>query len=59
MESNVRMTVRIQIVCGKFSIRSVRSAFEESVGSWLKKFKTKDKELLQRKQALLNYVTAY
>ncbi|KAL2535399.1 Fatty-acid-binding protein 1 [Forsythia ovata] len=48
MESDVRMTVRLQIVYGKLSIRSVRSAFEESVGSRLKKFGTEDKELLHR-----------
>ncbi|PIN18250.1 Chalcone isomerase [Handroanthus impetiginosus] len=49
MESDVRMTVRLQIVYGRLSIRSVRSAFEESVGSRLQKFGGSDnKELLQR-----------
>lgn len=48
MESDVRMTVRLQIVYGKLSIRSVRNAFEESIGSRLKKFGTEDKELLQK-----------
>ncbi|OWM66841.1 fatty-acid-binding protein 1 [Punica granatum] len=49
MESDICMTVRLQIVYGKLSIRSVRSAFEESVGSRLKKFGEGDnKELLQR-----------
>ncbi|XP_073016041.1 fatty-acid-binding protein 1 [Primulina eburnea] len=49
MESGVSMTVRLQIVYGRLSIRSVRSAFEESVGSRLQKFGGLDnKELLQR-----------
>uniref|UniRef100_J3MM85 Chalcone--flavanone isomerase n=2 Tax=Oryza brachyantha TaxID=4533 RepID=J3MM85_ORYBR len=42
------MTVRLQIVYGRLSIRSVRSAFEKSVGSRLKKFGGSDtNELLQ------------
>ncbi|XP_052171248.1 fatty-acid-binding protein 1 isoform X2 [Diospyros lotus] len=49
MESDVCTTVRLQIVYGKLSIRAVRSAFEESVGSRLQKFGGSDnKELLQR-----------
>ena len=49
MENDVCMTVRLQIVYGKLSIRSVRSAFEESVGNRLQKFGGSDnKELLQR-----------
>ncbi|XP_021898058.1 fatty-acid-binding protein 1 isoform X2 [Carica papaya] len=49
MEADIRMTVRLQIVYGKLSIRSVRSAFEESVGNRLQKFGGSDnKELLQR-----------
>ncbi|CAK9151074.1 unnamed protein product [Ilex paraguariensis] len=49
MESDICMTVRLQIVYGRLSIRSVRSAFEESVGSRLQKFGGSDnKELLQR-----------
>lgn len=49
MESDVCMTVRLQIVYGKLSIKSVRSAFEESVGNRLKKFSGEDnKELLHR-----------
>lgn len=49
MEADVCMTVRLQIVYGKLSIRSVRSAFEESVGSRLQKFGGSDnKELLQK-----------
>ncbi|XAR61199.1 Chalcone isomerase [Bertholletia excelsa] len=49
MESDIRMTVRLQIVYGRLSIRSVRSAFEESVGSRLQKFGGSDNnELLQR-----------
>ncbi|XP_051118455.1 fatty-acid-binding protein 1 isoform X3 [Andrographis paniculata] len=49
MESDVKMTVRLQIVYGRLSIRSVRSAFEESVGSRLRNFEGSDnKELLQR-----------
>ena len=49
MEGDFSMTVRLQIVYGKLSIRSVRSAFEESVGSRLQKFGGADnKELLQR-----------
>lgn len=49
MECDVSMTIRLQIVYGRLSIRSVRSAFEESVGSRLHKFGGSDtKELLQR-----------
>lgn len=49
MECDVSMTIRLQIVYGRLSIRSVRSAFEESVGSRLQKFGGSDtKELLQR-----------
>ncbi|KAJ4727467.1 fatty-acid-binding protein 1 [Melia azedarach] len=49
MEADVGMTVRLQIIYGKLSIRSVRSAFEESVGSRLQKFGGSDnKELLQK-----------
>ncbi|KAL8530614.1 hypothetical protein ACS0TY_007591 [Phlomoides rotata] len=48
MESDISMTIRLQIVYGRLSIRSVRSAFEESVGSRLQKFGGSDtKELLQ------------
>ncbi|OAY49712.1 hypothetical protein MANES_05G077100v8 [Manihot esculenta] len=49
MEGDICMTVRLQIVYSKLSIRSVRSAFEESVGSRLQKFGGPDnKELLRR-----------
>ncbi|KAH6772769.1 Chalcone-flavanone isomerase family protein [Perilla frutescens var. frutescens] len=49
MDCDVGMTIRLQIVYGRLSIRSVRSAFEESVGSRLHKFGGSDnKELLQR-----------
>ena len=49
LENDICMTVRLQIVYSKLSIRSVRSAFEESVGSRLQKFGGFDnKELLQR-----------
>ncbi|KAK4418279.1 Fatty-acid-binding protein 1 [Sesamum alatum] len=49
VESDVSMTIRLQIVYGRLSIRSVRSAFEDSVGSRLQKFSGSDnKELLQR-----------
>ncbi|KAL7112902.1 hypothetical protein ACP275_04G030000 [Erythranthe tilingii] len=50
MESDVSMTIRLQIVYGRLSIRSVRSAFQESVGSRLNKFGggSDNKELLQR-----------
>ncbi|KAJ8527251.1 hypothetical protein K7X08_029728 [Anisodus acutangulus] len=49
MESDIRMTVRLQIVYGRLSIHSVRSAFEESVGTRLHKFAGNDnKELLER-----------
>ena len=48
-KQDVRMTVRLQIVYGRLSIRSVRSAFEESIGSRFLKFSASDnKELLQR-----------
>ena len=49
LDGDISMTVRLQIVYGRLSIRSVRSAFEESVGSRLKQFGGLDnKELLQR-----------
>ncbi|WVZ05556.1 hypothetical protein V8G54_018902 [Vigna mungo] len=49
MDNDISMTVRLQIVYGRLSIRSVRTAFEESVGSRLQKFGGSDnKELLQR-----------
>ena len=49
LESDISMTVRLQIVYSKLSIRSVRSAFEESVGRRLQKFGGSNKgELLQR-----------
>lgn len=49
LESDVNLTVRLQIVYSRLSIRSVRSAFEESVGSRLQKFGGADnKEVLHR-----------
>jgi len=49
LASDIDMTVRLQIVYPKLSIRSVRSAFEDSVGSRLQKFGGPDnKELLQK-----------
>ncbi|CAN8280394.1 unnamed protein product [Cochlearia groenlandica] len=48
MEADIKMTIRLQIVYGKLNIRSVRNAFEESVGNRLKKFGGLDNdELLQ------------
>lgn len=49
LASDINLTVRLQIVYSKLSIRSVRSAFEDSVGSRLQKFGgPNNKELLQR-----------
>ncbi|KAL9267064.1 Fatty-acid-binding protein 1-like protein [Drosera capensis] len=49
MESDVSLTIRLQIVYGRLTIGSVRSAFEEPVGSRLRKFGGADtNELLQR-----------
>lgn len=49
IESDICMTVRLQIVYGRLSVRSVRNAFEESVGNRLQRFGGADnKELLQR-----------
>lgn len=49
MEADICMTVRLQIVYSRLSIRSVRNAFEESVGSRLQKLGGSDnKELLHR-----------
>ncbi|KAG9456443.1 hypothetical protein H6P81_000951 [Aristolochia fimbriata] len=49
LHNDLSMTVRLQIVYGRLNIRSVRSAFEESVGIRLKKFSGSDNnELLQR-----------
>lgn len=48
LDEDVGITVRLQIVTGRLSIKSVRNAFEESVGNRLKKFSQSDnKELLQ------------
>ncbi|KAL0866782.1 hypothetical protein Bca101_045900 [Brassica carinata] len=48
MEADIKMTIRLQIVYGKLNIRSVRNAFQESVGNRLKKFGGLDNdELLQ------------
>ncbi|KAK1267220.1 Fatty-acid-binding protein 1 [Acorus gramineus] len=48
-DQDLRMTIRLQIVYGRLSIRSVRSAFEESVGSRLQRLSgSENKELLQR-----------
>ncbi|KFK35454.1 hypothetical protein AALP_AA5G286300 [Arabis alpina] len=38
MEADIKMTIRLQIVYSKLNIRSVRNAFQESVGNRLKKF---------------------
>lgn len=49
LESDISMTVRLQIVYSRLSIRSVRSAFEESVGKRLQKFGGSNTgDLLQR-----------
>ncbi|CAH2062993.1 unnamed protein product [Thlaspi arvense] len=50
IESDIRMTIRLQIVYSKLNIRSVRNAFQESVGNRLKKFGGLDNHelLLQR-----------
>ncbi|KNA23529.1 hypothetical protein SOVF_022100 [Spinacia oleracea] len=49
LEADLNLTVRLQIVYSRLSVRSVRSAFEESVGSRLQKFGGPDnKELLHR-----------
>ncbi|KAI3891616.1 hypothetical protein MKX03_007582 [Papaver bracteatum] len=48
MEKDICMTVRLQIAYGRLSIRSVRNAFEDSVGNRLNKFGGADNaELLQ------------
>ncbi|KAJ4896462.1 Fatty-acid-binding protein 1 [Raphanus sativus] len=38
MDADIKMTIRLQIVYGKLNIRSVRTAFKDSVGNRLKKF---------------------
>lgn len=49
LASDVNLTVRLQIVYSRLSIRSVRNAFEDSVGSRLQKFGgPNNNELLQR-----------
>lgn len=49
MEREVGLTVRLVIVYGSLKIGSVRSAFEESVGSRIKKFGgAENRELLNR-----------
>ncbi|KAF8664534.1 hypothetical protein HU200_054715 [Digitaria exilis] len=53
LEQDIQMTVKLQIVYGRLSIRSVRSAFEKSVGTRLQKFGGQDtKDLLQSFVAL-------
>ena len=48
LESDISMTISLQVVYSKLNIRSVRHAFEDSVGSKLKKLGGPDtKELLQ------------
>lgn len=59
LENDISMTVRLQIIYSKLSIRSVRSAFEESVGSRLQKFGGSDNgELLQR-LIFLNHISCF
>ncbi|XP_020580053.1 fatty-acid-binding protein 1 [Phalaenopsis equestris] len=49
LDQDIRMTVKLQIVYGRLTIGSVRSAFEESVGNRLKKFSSSgNKDLLNR-----------
>ncbi|EPS71457.1 hypothetical protein M569_03305 [Genlisea aurea] len=49
IDSNVSITIRLQIVYGRLNIGSVRSGFEESVGSRIRKFNgSDDKQLLHR-----------
>nr|AOS52793.1 chalcone-flavanone isomerase CHI3B [Tradescantia hirsutiflora] len=45
-DQDIGITVRLQIVYGRLSIGSVRSAFEKSVGSRLKKFSGSDDKVL-------------
>lgn len=52
MEADIKMTIRLQIVYGKLNIRSVRNAFQESVGNRLNKFGGLDND-----QLLLRYFT--
>lgn len=42
LESDIRMTVRLQIVYGRLGIRSVRNAFAKSIGTRLQKFSASD-----------------
>ncbi|XP_042517027.1 fatty-acid-binding protein 1 [Macadamia integrifolia] len=54
LEKDIGMTIQLQIVYGRLSIGSVRSAFAESVGGRLQKFGGSDnKELLNRFTSLL------
>jgi hypothetical protein len=50
LKHDIQMTVRLQIVYGRLSIRSVHGTLEKSVGTRLQKFGGQDdtKELLQR-----------
>lgn len=49
MDNDISMTVRLQVVYGKLSIKTVRSSFEESIGSRLEKYGGADnKDVLQR-----------
>ncbi|XP_010468880.1 PREDICTED: fatty-acid-binding protein 1 [Camelina sativa] len=54
MQADIKMTIRLQIVYGKLSIRSVRSAFQESVGNRLKKFGGLDND-----QLLLSFTSLF
>lgn len=55
MDSDVGLTVRLMIVYGSLKIGSVRGAFEESVGSRIKKFGgSENRELLNRSLSSLS-----
>ncbi|KAL5583556.1 hypothetical protein UlMin_015998 [Ulmus minor] len=54
VESDISMTVRLQIIYSKLIIRSVCSVFEESVGSRLQKFGDQIKENCFKKNSFLS-----
>ncbi|EOA24550.1 hypothetical protein CARUB_v10017808mg [Capsella rubella] len=54
MEADIKMTIRLQIVYGKLNIRSVRNAFQESVGNRLNKFGGLDND-----QLLLSFTSLF
>lgn len=59
MEADIKMTIRLQIVYSKLNIRSVRNAFQESVGNRLKKFGGLENDELLQRYSLLTHTHTF